>query len=144
MFHIPDDPHDLAHLFPAVVGGEAGLDSLADNILTGKKFVREALVHDHDRDRFESISLVKDAASPHWNAHRLEIIRGDDADGRAGSLTFRQWTLFNVKGSHHVTAAQRQRQYRTGRFHSGKRADPRQKLVEERDDIFVLRIGAVR
>ena len=30
-----------------------------------------------------------------------------------------------------------------GRFDAGKRAEPRQELIEERDDVFVLRIGDV-
>ena len=47
------------------------------------------------------------------------------------------------KSCHHVTPAQGKRNDGAGRFDAGKRADPGQKLIEERDDVFVLWIGGL-
>ena len=108
MFHVPDYADDFPHLIPAVVSGHARLDPLADDVLTGIEFAREALVHDHDRRRLESISFVEDAAPPHRDAHGLEVVGRDDTDRCGCALTFRQRTFFDVEGSGHVVATQGQ------------------------------------
>ena len=105
MFHVPNDADDLSHLGFLIADAPAGLDAFADNILTGEKFLREMLIHDHDRKRIKLVRFLENSALQQRNAHCLEIIGPDDAHRSIVPLSFRQRMFFDVEICRYVTSS---------------------------------------
>src|SRR5437868_4735772 len=141
MLYISDYADDLAHLFPGIVRGKSRLNPFTNDVLTREEFTGEALVHDHDRRRINPLGLTKDATLPERDAHCFEIIICDDPNGRAGALAFRERMFFTIEVSHQIVSAQWQRNNCTDRLDTRKSAQALEKLIVERDDIFVFRIS---
>ena len=90
------------------------------------------------------IVLIENASLPHRDPHGFKIIGSNDPDRSAVLLAVRQRMFFHVKTCYHVASTQGQRNDCAGRLDARQSANPRQKLVEERDNVFVLRIRYAR
>src|SRR4030095_9032063 len=109
---VPDfanNADDLTHLGLLIADTPAGLDAFADYILRTKKFLGEALIYYNDWTRVKLVCFLENSALQERDAHCLEIIQPGDANGSVVPLSFRQWMLFDVEISRHMTPSERQR-----------------------------------
>ena len=75
-FHVAHDADDFHLDFIARIG-----EMPADGILRGKIFLRDGLVDDYDRFYSCDVLLVEHTAAQQRDAHRLQVVRRDLADG---------------------------------------------------------------
>src|SRR5437870_13635677 len=78
MLGVTSHPHDLAHLRGLIANGPTRFHLFADWILSRKIFLREPLINNNDRLRFEPIGICEKPATNQWDAHGLEIIRANE------------------------------------------------------------------
>jgi hypothetical protein len=113
---IADDADDLAlHVF-----GNRQLHALADRLFARKKFAREGFVDDQNLRRLSPVALGEGAASDEGDAHRAEVVGGDDA--RVGGQPLAgpgRRPAFDDDGVLPHAIRERERRDRADRAHAG-------------------------
>src|SRR5215467_13192502 len=109
MSHVPNNADDLTHLRLLIADAPAGLDTFADDILSRKELLREALIHYNDGKRVKLVCFLENSALQKGDAHCLEIIHSGNAHRSIVASSFRQRMFFDVEISRYITSSQRQR-----------------------------------